>query len=168
MNRDIQRVARTLAALPDRTIVELVRRAGRRESAFTSGSRVTVSRGSSSDPVAAAVIGRLEGNANDNDLVYDAIQSMALNLRQMAELAMKVDQGARFVLEVKERSKESQMIHCEACRREVAGTANDRLRSGYCARCYMAWLRAGKPYRTSFEISLRNSPLAATAIASGE
>lgn len=41
--------------------------------------------------------------------------------------------------------------HCNACTRWVEGTANDRLRAGYCAACYRAWDRAGRPDRVQFE-----------------
>lgn len=44
---------------------------------------------------------------------------------------------------------------CLACHRKVEGTANDRLRSGYCAACYRAWLRDGKPDRLRFERARR-------------
>lgn len=40
---------------------------------------------------------------------------------------------------------------CAACLREVACTANDRLRSGYCFADYQAWVRAGRPDRAEFE-----------------
>ncbi len=157
MNRDIERVAKTLSVLPNRTIVELVRRAGKAESPYRSGDRVTVSRGSHTDPTANAVANRLDSKRPETDLVYEAVKSMAVNLSKMADLAVSIEQSARFVLEVKERSKEAQVVHCGACGREVANTSNDRLRSGYCPRHYMAWLRAGKPYRLSFEIEVRNS-----------
>jgi hypothetical protein len=157
INRDIERVHRTLTALPHRTVVELVRRAGKRESSIRSGDRVSVSRGSHNDPTGDAVARRLDSKHLESDAVYEAIQSMALNLRTMADLAVLVDQSARFVLDVQERTKEAQIVRCEACGREVANTPSDRLRSGYCPRHYMAWLRAGKPYRLSFEIEVRNS-----------
>lgn len=157
MNRDIDRVRRTLTALPDKTVVELVRRAGKEESPSRSGDRVSVSRGSHNDPTGNAVAHRLDSKHLESDPVYAAVKSMAANLRAMADLAVSIEQSARFVLEVKERAKESQVVQCEACGREVAGTANDRLRSGYCTKDYMRWLRAGKPYRMSFEIEVRNS-----------
>lgn len=40
---------------------------------------------------------------------------------------------------------------CGACGRIVAGTSNDRLRSGWCAACYQAWVRADRPDRGLFE-----------------
>jgi hypothetical protein len=157
ITRDIERVSKTLSALPNKTVVELVRRAGKEESPSRSGDRVSVSRGSHNDPTGNAVAHRLDSKHPEHDPVYAAVKAMAVNLSKMADLAVSIEQSARFVLEVKERAKESQVVQCEACGREVAGTANDRLRSGYCARHYTAWLRAGKPYRMTFEMSIKDS-----------
>ena len=157
MCRDIERVFRTLNALPDKTIVELVRRAGKAESPWRSSDRVTIARGDHSDPTASAVAHRLDSKFTENDPVFAAVKKMAQCLREMADLAITVENQARFVLEAKERAKESKIAYCGACGREVAGTSNDRLRSGYCGRDYMAWLRAGKPYRMTFEIEVRDS-----------
>lgn len=40
--------------------------------------------------------------------------------------------------------------HCQRCAVWVAGTAKDRIKSGYCERCYKAWQRAGNPDRALF------------------
>lgn len=40
---------------------------------------------------------------------------------------------------------------CLACHTDVSGAAHDRLRSGYCAACYRAWDRAGRPERAVWE-----------------
>jgi hypothetical protein len=40
---------------------------------------------------------------------------------------------------------------CGCCGRWVEGTANDRLRSGYCHTDYTAWIRDGRPDRLAFE-----------------
>jgi hypothetical protein len=32
----------------------------------------------------------------------------------------------------------------------VSGSASDRIKSGYCERCYKAWQRAGNPDRAEF------------------
>jgi hypothetical protein len=39
---------------------------------------------------------------------------------------------------------------CQSCDRFVVGTSKDRLRSGWCAACYMKWRRAGCPDRSEF------------------
>lgn len=46
---------------------------------------------------------------------------------------------------------------CLCCDRWVEGTANDRLRAGYCEKDYRAWLRAGKPDRVMFERQCRSA-----------
>lgn len=40
---------------------------------------------------------------------------------------------------------------CLCCQRDVLGTAEDRLRNGYCDACRKAWERAGRPDRAWFE-----------------
>lgn len=47
--------------------------------------------------------------------------------------------------------------HCQACGRWVEGTANDRLRAGYCDADRKAWERAGRPDRPTFERQRRSS-----------
>jgi hypothetical protein len=155
--RDVQRINQMTSALPDKVIVELVRRGGKAESPAKSGDRVSVARGSYNDPTGDAVAHRLDSDRLETDPVFQAVKKMAQCLREMADLARRVEHHARFVLETKERNKEAEIVHCAACLREVANTPNDRLRSGYCPMDYMRWLRAGKPYRLTFEISIRNA-----------
>lgn len=40
--------------------------------------------------------------------------------------------------------------HCQRCNVWVSGSASDRIKSGYCERCYKAWQRAGNPDRAQF------------------
>ncbi|MFM7063950.1 MAG: hypothetical protein ACKO04_10740, partial [Actinomycetes bacterium] len=40
--------------------------------------------------------------------------------------------------------------HCQRCDVWVSGSATDRIKSGYCERCYKAWRRAGNPDRSTF------------------
>ena len=50
---------------------------------------------------------------------------------------------------------------CLACDTDVPGTAENRLRSGYCPACRKAWERAGCPDRSSFR-SMRQARLKET------
>lgn len=52
-----------------------------------------------------------------------------------------------------ERKPTSGAGTCAACTRWVHGTAEDRIRSGYCEACFKAWSRGGKAERASFEAS---------------
>lgn len=52
---------------------------------------------------------------------------------------------------------------CFACGRYVSGSANDRLRAGYCDSCRMAWERAGRPDRVQFQRSRRRQPFGGAA-----
>jgi hypothetical protein len=40
--------------------------------------------------------------------------------------------------------------HCQRCSVWVSGSSSDRIKSGYCERCYKAWQRAGNPDRVVF------------------
>ena len=40
--------------------------------------------------------------------------------------------------------------HCQRCNVWVSGSSSDRIKSGYCERCYKAWQRAGNPDRAEF------------------
>lgn len=152
-NRD--RASRTLNALPDGVVIELVRRAGKREMPTRSGGeRVSIAKGTFSDPTLAAVIGA-EGNKELHDSVYEAVQELAQCLYEMAELSMRADQKVRYVLETADRMKEAFVAKCEACERVVECTPKDPLKSGYCGADYRAWLRAGRPDRHQFEMSVR-------------
>lgn len=54
---------------------------------------------------------------------------------------------------------------CNACGRDVPGTANDRLRSGWCSGCKRAYERAGFPDRAAFErtrYAEKNPPITVT------
>lgn len=157
INRDLERVAKTTERLTPAVVTDLVRRAGKHESPMQSGENLGVKRGTHSDPTASAVIGKLMAKNAHSDPVYQAGKMLALHVSQMADHAQLAEQCARFILDMKDRAKEAEIIHCEACRREVAGTEHDRLRSGYCSKDYSAWIRAGKPPRLQFEISVRNS-----------
>ena len=149
--RDKQRALKTLGALSDALIVDLVRRAGTRAEGDSSS---TGPRGRShiSDPTLAAVI-RKEGKFDDP--VWEAVRDIAQTLDDMATLAQRIDEKVRYVTGGAERAKQSTIAHCEACGREIAGTPKDRVRSGYCARDYQRWLREGRPYRATFEASVK-------------
>jgi hypothetical protein len=158
MKRSRGLVLDALRSVDENTIDVLVVRAGREESgAYRGGTGIArvVLKGSHSDPTPAAVIAKDAGTEGQNDPVFHAVRSMAHHLEEMAELASKIQHEARFVLEATARARVSEISHCEACGREVMNTPADRIKSGYCAADYMRWLRAGKPYRASFELNAR-------------
>ena len=49
--------------------------------------------------------------------------------------------------------------HCRACARMVAGTDQDRLRTGFCTACYRAWARAGRPSGDALREWIQHRPL---------
>lgn len=156
MKQSATRVEKTLVKLTSTMLDELARRGGKKEQdkITTEGPR---GRGSYSDPTLANVVRKMEGDIYDP--VYEAVKSIATSLNDMASLAMKIDDSVRFILDTNERRQRSETSVCEACLREVLCTPKDRLKSGYCATHYQAWLRAGKPYRAQFEHEVREKLL---------
>jgi len=155
MNRDRNRALNTLNKLNETIINDLVRRASSRATsdAKPDGPRT---KGAVSNPTLNAVIRSMSGT-NPQDPIFDAVKDLAHILSNIADLSRKADDRIRFITDTTSRIKDVQVIHCEACLREVAGTKSDRLRSGYCQACYQAWYREGMGYRLTFELSRRVS-----------
>ena len=155
MNRDRSRALNTLNKLNETLINDLVRRASTRATsdAKPDGPRT---KGAVSNPTLNAVVRSMSGNTTQ-DPIFDAVKDLAHILSNIADLSQKADDRIRFITDTTSRIKDVQVINCEACLREVAGTKSDRLRSGYCQACYQAWYRSGMGYRLTFELSRRVS-----------
>jgi hypothetical protein len=155
MNRDRNRALNTLNKINETLINDLVRRASSRA---TSDSKPDGPRtkGAVSNPTLNAVMRSMSG-VTPQDPIFDAVKDLAHILSNIADLSQKADDRIRFITDTTSRIKDVQVIHCEACLREVAGTKSDRLRSGYCQACYQAWYREGMGYRLTFELSRRVS-----------
>ena len=155
MNRDRNRALNTLNKLNETLINDLVRRASSRATsdAKPDGPRT---KGAVSNPTLNAVIRSMSG-VTPQDPIFDAVKDLAHILSNIADLSQKADDRIRFITDTTSRIKDVQVINCEACLREVAGTKSDRLRSGYCQACYQAWYRSGMGYRLTFELSRRVS-----------
>ena len=155
MNRDRNRALNTLNKLNETIINDLVRRASTRATsdAKPDGPRT---KGAVSNPTLNAVVRSMSGNTTQVP-IFDAVKDLAHILSNIADLSQKADDRIRFITDTTSRIKDVQVINCEACLREVAGTKSDRLRSGYCQACYQAWYRSGMGYRLTFELSRRVS-----------
>ena len=155
MNRDRNRALNTLNKINETLINDLVRRASSRATsdAKPDGPRT---KGAVSNPTLNAVMRSMSG-ITPQDPIFDAVKDLAHILSNIADLSQKADYRIRFITDTTSRIKDVQVIHCEACLREVAGTKSDRLRSGYCQACYQAWYREGMGYRLTFELSRRVS-----------
>lgn len=80
--------------------------------------------------------------------------SLAVAVHALTEVHTELSQiTAR--LHAGHAAQRTNMADCAACERIVANTPNDRLRSGYCNACRMAWIRAGRPDRSAFERTRR-------------
>jgi len=140
MIRDRKMVEKAIARLTDGVMLDLVRRAGTRAVADATGQRGPRSKGSYSDPTAAAVIRR--ESAAVADPIFDAVRDISRLLDEMARMSMKLDDLVRFVQTGKERAREATTERCKSCDRIVECTPADRLRSGQCMACYQAQRRA--------------------------
>jgi hypothetical protein len=109
-----------------------------------------------SDPVGNRVAAKLSGRVIP-DPVGHAVKELERSLSEMARQSQILIQQLEYAMNPRERHKDAVLIFCGACGREVAGTSSDRLRSGYCLRDYRTWLELGKPNRTQFENSVRET-----------
>ena len=154
ISRDVERSLKTLNTLTPALVADLVRRAGTRAMPDKSPSQGPKGKGTHSDPTLAAVIRKMSGDTS-NDPIYEAVRTIALTLNDIATLSQLIDQQIRYVTEGAERQKESTIVFCQACEREVAGTPKERIRSGYCHGCFAKWGRRGRPYRALFEAEIK-------------
>jgi len=92
----------------------------------------------------------------EQDPVGKAVKSIERTLFEIARQTDILVQQLAYVTDPRQRQADAdRVVHCEACKREVAATRSDRLRSGYCSACYTRWIRENKPYRGTFEQSVR-------------
>jgi len=159
MNKDRQKALATLNALNETLINDLVRRASTRATVDQSPDEGTKSKGGISNPTLNAVVRTMSGK-KVADPIYDSVKELAVMLSNIAELAQRIDERVAYITDTKLRIKESEIVKCQACLRECGGL-KDRVKSGYCQACYMAWYRLGMPYRAKFELE-RKAELAET------
>lgn len=105
-----------------------------------------------------ATMFRLLDDTTVTDVVRNVAEKAYVDLLQIeasyAHLRAKLDLARRLSSPLS-RSEKAGAGQCQACERDVTGSAIDRLRSGYCGACYMAWLRQGRPDRAQFAKSRR-------------
>ena len=88
------------------------------------------------------------------DPVGLSIRNIFAYVAEMAGIARAMDRSLQYVAHAHDAATGrvgSLAGDCSACDRPVAGTPNDRIRSGYCPACYQAWRRLGMPDRAAFE-----------------
>jgi hypothetical protein len=153
MAKDRQRALTTLNALNETLINDLVRRASTRATVDRSPDEGAKSKGGISNPTLNAVVRSMSGK-QVADPIYDSVKELAIMLSNISELAQRIDEKVAFITDTKSRIKEAQIVLCQACLTECGGLKN-RIKSGYCGACYMAWYRSGMPARYQFELSRR-------------
>jgi hypothetical protein len=144
--------------LSETVLADLIRRA--REPATDAYAQGEGGRGNDiSNPTLAAVT-RHAGARNDQDTdlwdepddhVRAAILEVLGALAEAAGIIRLADKRLAFINTIPTGRINSLAGECQACQRPVAGGTADPLRSGYCNACRMAWDRAGKPDRPTFE-----------------
>lgn len=163
---------RAVKALDDRAIAELHRRAGlsgKPAAALQEGagrtlrdgygggsSGVAVSTSDVSNSVLATVAARGGGNedAGTPDTWPPFDDPMIRQVEELFEHLGAAVTHASSIRRIRRRIEDavgpigrtsSLQGECLCCGREVAGTATDRLRGGYCDACRKAWERDGRP-----------------------
>jgi hypothetical protein len=153
MSKDRNKALVTLNALNETLINDLVRRASTRATVDQSPDEGAKSKGGISNPTLNAVV-RTMSCKRVADPIYDSVKELAVMLSNIAELAQRIDERVAYITDTKTRIKEAEIVNCQACLRECGGL-KDRVKSGYCQACYMAWYRLGMPYRATFELQRR-------------
>lgn len=93
------------------------------------------------------------------DPLAEAIAMFSSGIGEVHGLSKIVHRKAQVVLKAADglRGRVSSLAGvCARCGDDIAGTPNDRMRAGYDAKCYQAWLRAGRPDRLQFERQYRS------------
>lgn len=137
---------------------------------YGSGGSERVSGGEVSRPVESVVVARegmldsrVKFSTDDNGQDVEELRrvgmaaidtSLKVILGAMSEIDKELD---RLVAPFARQAEvgRTNMADCAACLRPVANTPSDRIRSGYCGACYMAWTREGRPERVAFERTRR-------------
>lgn len=115
----------------------------------TSGAAGNGSRGSSELTATEAAASRPNPWDGTRDKLYASLSETykaACNLRDTIGLVM----GHGDVDATERHRRQPGSGPCLACTKDVPGTENDRLRSGFCNACRMAYQRAGRPDRPRF------------------
>lgn len=101
----------------------------------------------------------------ERDLVADDAENaygyLVDAVNALGALATRLDHADK-VASTLSRAEAGGSGQCKACERDVSGAAEDRIKSGYCERCYKAWCRADRPDRTEWERDRRaylNAPI---------
>ncbi len=77
------------------------------------------------------------------DPIADAVEDLLTRLVELSGHAAVIDRRRAVVMSAGERrrGRESALQGtCDCCTASVSGVGEDRLRRGYCTRCYKAWL----------------------------
>lgn len=114
---------------------------------------------SSTERAALTIVEAQEQRRDFSDPLGKNVDELKANLREIARLTKRCQWLAGVIENAGEVVKDVQdPDRCQACDVEVAGTREDRLRSGYCKAHYEAWraLPPDQRDRVRFEASVRS------------
>jgi hypothetical protein len=159
--RQLHEIAATIAQLTPAVIADLDRRArytttpdGYPTRTINDGS----SHGTSELTSVESAANQRATHHDDDDPAGDAIRQLFADIADISRITEHISQRVAYLTNVQYaagRKPSSGAGICGACRRDVPGTSDDRLRSGYCDSCRKAWERAGRPDRHQFEAERR-------------
>jgi hypothetical protein len=150
-----KRAMKTLTKLTDSDLRELNRRSRYKAEHDANTESTGKVKGAVSDPTLSRVVAIMSGQ-NITDPVWESVRRIAHLLNDISEMCIAID-NERLFLDSKSPQQKDRTANCEACGREVMCTPKDRLRSGYCQKCYDAWRHEGKPFRSMFAAKMKES-----------
>jgi hypothetical protein len=124
---------------------------------YPTGGNEPVSGGDTSRPTEHAVIateGRIESRLVDGEAHHVGMAAVDTSLRVINRAIAEIHGELSVLIAPLTRTDpptRTNITECRACERPVTNTPDDRLRSGYCNACRMAWTRQGQPDRALFE-----------------
>lgn len=168
--REVERAKGVLARVDARLLADLQRRREVSAQPDGFGSGNPGSGGDSTSTEAAALSGLPGADDPERDdwryharpdFIGESVERALDHLDVATKALRDFDRDINPVIHAADALKErkSSIGECKACGRDVPGTPNDRLKSGYCTSvkgiegsgCYEKWIANGRPDRPRFE-----------------
>lgn len=167
--RDLPRV---FGKLTDANLSEIERRSRmtNEPDGFGSGNRGEGSSSETSNPTERMALRLVDGQRKDGDVQMEAFKRIDAAFQACWDAVADADAAWDLICHITDerRGREVTLSTCRACLRDdVPGVGSDRIKSGYCNPCYIAWYRTdegtGRQDRMTFELSRRQLAVVETA-----